>query len=131
MGPFLVPIVMFVCLFTFLSIAVWSGARRKEREAFYRAEERKRLLEASGVGADKVMDLLREEELVAQRKRREGVKLGGVIVLAAGIGMQLMFVQINDPEAQFVPAIPICIGAAMLLYAYLMAPKVPPAKHED
>ncbi|HNX19143.1 MAG TPA: hypothetical protein PKG80_02620 [Acidobacteriota bacterium] len=131
MGPFLVPIVMFVCLFTFLSIAVWSGARRKEREAFYRAEERKRLLEASGVGADKVLELLREEELVSQRKRREGVKLGGVIVLAAGIGMQMMFIQINDPEAQFVPAIPICIGAAMLLYAYLMAPKVPAAKRED
>ncbi|MCE5248379.1 MAG: hypothetical protein ABFD84_08345 [Candidatus Polarisedimenticolia bacterium] len=131
MGPFLVPIVMFVCLFTFLSIAVWSGARRKEREAFYRAEERKRLLEASGAGAEKVLELLREEELVAQRRRREGVKLGGVIVLAAGIGMQMMFIQINDPEAQFVPAIPICIGAAMLLYAYLMAPKVPAAKRED
>ena len=46
----LMPAIIVIAVFTFLSIAAWSDARKKEREAFYRSEVRKKL----NVGRDDV-----------------------------------------------------------------------------
>lgn len=45
---------------TFLSIAAWSNARRREREAFYRAEAIKKVAEMQGATPEPVLNLLRE-----------------------------------------------------------------------
>jgi hypothetical protein len=49
-----------VAFCTFLSIAAWSSARRREREAFYRAEAIKKVAEMQGATPEPVLNLLRE-----------------------------------------------------------------------
>ncbi len=124
----LVPIVLFFALFTFLSIAVWAGSRRREREAFYRTEERKKMIEQGGAGSNALMELVQEEERVAQRRRREGLKLGGLVTTAVGIGLiaLLAVVDAHEEHAEgvaVVGVIPLLIGAAMLIYVYFLGPK--------
>ena len=43
--------VMMVSIFSFVSIAVWTDARRKEREAYYKSESMRRVAEIPGDGA--------------------------------------------------------------------------------
>jgi hypothetical protein len=124
----LVPIVLFLTLFSFLSVAVWAGSRRREREAFYRSEERKKMIEQSGAGASALLELVREEEEIAQRRRGEGLKLGGLVVTAAGIGTIAMLAVVSsfEPESKgvaVVGVIPLLVGVAMLVYVYLLGPK--------
>ena len=55
-----------VSLFSFISIAAWSGIRHQERKDFYRSEMLKKLAE-SGPGAG--VEYLREEEKQEERKK--------------------------------------------------------------
>ena len=70
-----------VALFSFIAVASWADARRKEREAYYKSETLKKLSESQGSAA--VLELLREEQKQAAAKRREGLRLGGLINIAA------------------------------------------------
>jgi lipopolysaccharide export LptBFGC system permease protein LptF len=124
MGPeqlgVMIPIVMFIGLFTFLSIAAWAGSRRQEREAFYKAETLRRITEASGEGAKEAIELLREESRLARIKRREGIKIGGVITLGVGVAL-VLFLGAEHHSDYLVGLIPGLIGVAMLVYVYFMA----------
>ena len=86
----MVPIVGSIALFSFLAVAAWSDARRKEREAYYRNETLKKIAESSGEGAKSAMELLREQEKNAVKRRLEGMKLGGLITAAVGIGVMVL-----------------------------------------
>jgi hypothetical protein len=121
-----VPIVGSIALFSFLAVASWSDARRKEREAYYRSEMLKKLAETSGEGARAAIELLHAEERTAAIKRREGIKLGGLITLAVGIALMvfLRYAAQDDPGAYFVGLIPALIGAALLVYTYVLAVKI-------
>ena len=116
------PIIAAIGLFTFLCLAVVVRARTRERIAFYRSEERKRMIESSGVGGAALTDFLLQEEEITQRRRREGLKLGGLITTAVGVAMFVAFFSI-DEEARMAGIIPLLIGAVILFYAYFMAPK--------
>jgi len=63
---FLVPIVGSIALFSFLGVASWSEARRKEREAYYKSETLKKIAESSGEGAKSALELLREQDKMHQ-----------------------------------------------------------------
>jgi len=127
--PFLIPIVVMVALFTFLSIASWGEERRKEREALYRSEVLKKLADQLGSNAGPVLEFIREQERTELRKKREGLKLGGLITSAAGIGVILLLRAVAAAEPIWVAgAIPLLIGVAMLLYVYVLAPKELPAR---
>jgi hypothetical protein len=62
LAAMLVPIVGSIALFSFLAVAAWAEARRKEREAYYMGETLKKIAESSGEGARTAMELLREQE---------------------------------------------------------------------
>src|SRR5262245_10427500 len=49
-----------VCLFSFLAVASWTDARRREREAYYRSEAIKKLSEIQGTVSEPVLQLIRE-----------------------------------------------------------------------
>jgi len=49
-----------IALFTFLSIGAWTGARRKEREAYYKSEAIKKIAEMQGTTPEPVLQMLRE-----------------------------------------------------------------------
>jgi Flp pilus assembly protein TadB len=128
-GVFLFLGISSVALFSFIAVATWASERRKEREAYYRSETLKKVAELQGTaGGSNTLEFLREEERIATRRRTQGQKLGGLITLAVGIGMIVFLKGImsanHDPEpAYLVGLIPALIGAALLVYAYALAPK--------
>jgi len=112
-----------IALFSFIAVAVWSQERRREREAYYRSETLKKLADTQGAGSSSAIDFLREEEKSAARRLREGQKLGGLITVAAGIGMMVFIKSVDRGNpAYLVGLIPLLIGAALLAYAYFLAP---------
>jgi lipopolysaccharide export LptBFGC system permease protein LptF len=120
----LVPIVLFVAMFSFLSVVVWVGSRKLEREAFYKSETLRRITESSGEGAKEAIELLREESRLERIKRREGMKIGGLICVAVGVAL-MAFLKVqaaSDPGAPYlVGLIPGLIGVALLVYVYALA----------
>jgi hypothetical protein len=120
----MVPIVGSIALFSFLAVASWADARRKEREAYYRSETLKKIAESSAEGATSSMELLREQEKNAAKRRIEGIKLGGLITTAVGIGVILLLHGLEHEEPVYLAGvIPLLIGVAMLAYTYILAPK--------
>lgn len=108
----------------FLPVVTWIDSRRKEREAFYKAEMFRRLSESSGDSAKTALDLLREESRQERIKKREGMKIGGVITLGVGVAM-VIFLSFMTGSGRgtpfFVGLIPAFVGLAMLVYVYFMA----------
>ena len=120
----LVPIVGSIALFSFLGVATWAEARRKEREAYYRSETLKKIAESSGEGARTALG-------TAARTRRErlgavleGMKIGGLVTTAVGIGvMVLLHGLVHDDPVYLAGLIPFLVGVALLIYPFLLAPK--------
>jgi ferric-dicitrate binding protein FerR (iron transport regulator) len=113
-----------VALFSFIAVASWADARRREREAFYKSETLKKLAETQGTGATSALEILREEERIAARRKIEGMKLGGLVLIATGLGLIVLLVMLVRNEPVYaVGLIPLLIGAALLVYAYWLAPK--------
>jgi len=76
------------------------------------------------------MEYVRESDKSAWRRRREGQKLAGLITLAVGISLMLFIAGVSRPtdrdtyhDTYLVGLIPLFIGLALLVYAYLLAPK--------
>jgi hypothetical protein len=119
-----IPIVGSIALFSFLSVAVWSDARRKEREEYYRNETLKKIAESSGEGAKAAIELLHEQNKNVTKRRLEGMKLGGLITAVVGIGvMALLRGLVRDEPVYLSGLIPLLIGLALLTYTFLLAPK--------
>ncbi|MGA7081359.1 MAG: hypothetical protein WBQ43_06385 [Terriglobales bacterium] len=122
---FLVPIVGSIALFSFLAVASWSEARRKEREAYYRSETLKKIAESSGEGAKSALELMREQEKNFAKRRNEGLKIGGLVTAAIGIGVMVFLHGIEHEEPVYLAGvIPLLIGVALLIYPLMLAPKV-------
>lgn len=115
-----------VAVFSFVAVAAWASERRREREAYYKSETLKKIAESQGPGSSAALELLREEERIEARRRREGQKLGGLITFGVGIGMMIFLAGVNrnDHEpAYLMGLIPVFIGVALMVYAYFLAPK--------
>lgn len=125
------PMVLFLSVasmafFSFVAVAVWSQERRRKREAYYRTEVLRKTVETQGSGGGYAIEFLREEEKNSARRRREGQKLGGFIMIAIGIGMMVFIKAVDrgDPDpAYLVGLIPLFVGFALLACTYLFAPK--------
>jgi Domain of unknown function (DUF6249) len=117
---FLVPI----AFFSFLAVAIWAKNRRREREAYYKNETIKKIAEAQEPAANAALELLREQEKVHATRRREGIKLGGLVTIAVGLGFIPLLRAVHPHEPVYlVGLIPLLIGLALLAYAYVLAPK--------
>lgn len=121
----LIPVVGSIALFSFLAVTTWSDARRREREAYYKSETLKKIAESSGEGAKAALDLLREQERNLIRRRLEGMKLGGLITTAVGIGVMVLLHGIanNEGPVYLSGLIPLLIGLALLVYTFVLVPK--------
>jgi hypothetical protein len=114
-----------VALFVvFIPLTSWIDSQRKEREAFYKAETMRRLAESSGDGAKAAIELLREQDRMGRTKKREGMKIGGLINIAVGVGLMIFLRALVGNEPVYLCGlIPGLIGVALLTYALLLAPK--------
>jgi Flp pilus assembly protein TadB len=114
-----------VALFgVFLPITTWLEARRKEREAYYKAETMRRVTESSTDGGKASIEYLREVNRMAQFRTIEGLKIGGVIMIAIGIGVVTLLWFVAGHELAACGLVPGLIGVAMLVYVYMLAPRV-------
>ena len=124
LGVFLIPIVGSIALFSFLAVASWSDARRKEREAYYTADALKKIADSSAEGGKSAVEYLREQNSIHMRKRVEGLKLAGLITAAVGLGLMIFLKGINHDEPVYlVGTIPLLIGLALTIYGFALAPK--------
>lgn len=121
----LVPIVAIVVVFTFVTFAVFFESRRKERDAFYKAETLRRITEASGEGAKSALELMREDDRLKRINAREGMKIGGVINLGVGVALMIFLrVLLSDNGVYLCGLIPALIGVGLLVYVYFLASPV-------
>ena len=122
-GPFflLIPAVSVIAVFTFVSIATWSDNRRKEREAYYKHETYKKLIEQPGESAEAVRGFLHDEALREWQRRRDGLRLGGMITLVVGIGVMIFLYGVTDGQENvyLVGLIPALIGFVLLLFGMI------------
>jgi len=130
-GLFLFLSVGAICVFTFISIAVWTEARRKEREAYYKAETTRRLMDMGAQGSQVVIEIMREEARIERQKvaanevkKLEGLKVGGLVNLLIGVALYLFMRSIGGPA--MVGAFPFAVGVALTVYAYVLAARQMP-----
>jgi ferric-dicitrate binding protein FerR (iron transport regulator) len=100
-----------VALFSFVAVASWADARRREREAYYKSETLKKIAEAQGAGASSAIEFLHEETKHAAQRRREGLKLGGLVTIAVGIGLLIFLRAIANDEPAFLSDLFPCSSA--------------------
>ena len=112
-----------VALFSFLAVAKWSDNRRREREAYYKNETVRKVMEMPGATPATVQEFVREQQAIADQRRREGLKLGGLITIAAGVGIIVFLIGKPGPRIFTIGAIPLLVGIALMVYAYFLAPR--------
>ena len=111
-----------VALFSMISVATWSEARRKEREAYYKNDMLKKLAETQGPGVTSALELMREEARIATLRTRQGLQIGGLITAAVGFGV-LIFLRalLGRDEGVFLCGlIPLFVGLALYGSSYLV-----------
>jgi hypothetical protein len=106
----------------FIPLVTFMENRRKEREAFYKAETMRRLTESSSEGAKTALEMMREQGRVERIKSREGLKIGGLINVGVGGGL-LVFLHsfMGGRSPWLVGLIPGLVGVAMLVYVFFLA----------
>lgn len=106
-----------VAVFAFLSIVAWTTAPSKERLARDRFALLKTLAEQPGENAARVLEMLREEDEKGVERRegeeRRGMILGGLIVMAVGLGLSGMLALLADRGEWSVGLIPLLIGCVL------------------
>ncbi len=115
----------------FLPTTIFMEHRRKEREAFYKAETFRRIAEAPGDGGVNAVQLLHEQERIKQIKVREGLKIAGLINLGVGLALIIFLRALlggggslqsgGTGPVYLCGLIPGFIGAAMIIYVYFLA----------
>jgi hypothetical protein len=119
--PFAFLSIASIALFSFLTVSSWTDGRRKEREAYYKAETMKRLTEAQGNGAATVLEIIREEERIMVRRRRDGTRLGGLVTVATGLGLGIfLHAVVSEAPVYLIGVIPLLVGAALMVWSYLL-----------
>ena len=111
-----------VALFSMISVATWSGARQKEREAYYKNDMLKKLADAQGPGANSALELMREEARIATVRMKLGLQIGGLITGAAGLGV-LIFLRAllgGEQGVWLCGMIPLLVGMALFGSSYLV-----------
>jgi len=108
-----------VAVFAFCSIVVWVSTPARERQARDRLALLKTLAEHPGENAAQILELLRaEDEKRAERRERDeksGYIVGGLIVMAVGVGLGVMLAILdNRGGAWSVALIPFLIGCVLL-----------------
>lgn len=120
----LIPIVAIISVFTFVAVASWSENRRKERETYYRHETYRKIMESSGNSTQAVVRLMHQEEMQQQRRRLEGLRLGGLITFVVGIGvMVFLYALIPDEPVYLAGVIPALIGLVLIVYGFFLVGK--------
>ena len=109
----------------FITIAVWLAERRKEKIAFYRSEVLKKIAESEGEAAQKALEMMHQQDIEANIRRREGIKLGGLIALAVGAGTSIFLAfMVPGQPVWMAGLIILLVGMVLAAYGFFFAPKL-------
>ena len=116
-----------VALFAFLSVAAWTGTQAAERKDRDRFALLKTLAENPADNAQRVLEMLREQEererTRKEREDRKGYLVGGAVLLACGLGLSVMVTTLGDKAGMWtIGLIPILIGLVLLAAGVLTKP---------
>ena len=90
----------------------------REREAFYRSETIKKIAELGG-GPAAAMEYLREDEKKTSQRRKQAIRLGGMITAASGIAlMAFLAAVVKGPEVYLAGLIPTFVGIVLVLSSF-------------
>jgi len=111
-----------IALFSMIAVASWASSRQKERETYYKTDMIKKVAEAQGPGAASALELLREEARIASMRTKEGLKIGGLVMVATGIGL-LVFLHalVTDEPVYLCGVLVLLIGVALYGGSYVVA----------
>jgi hypothetical protein len=112
----LLPITGMISTSLALSVIWWAWQRRKEREAYYRYELSRLMLERYADGQDRVFAWLSEQQLLDERRRRETARLAAWILLTGGVGA-LVGLRFTVAEESLFGWVPIGIGIGLFLFS--------------
>jgi hypothetical protein len=102
-----------------LSIVVWARERRREREALYRHETLRRLIEQGQMSAERLGEFLAAEDAEGQRRRRRALRLWAAALLAAGIGLLLGLRGAEEVPVRGIGFLPACLGLGLVAHIAL------------
>jgi len=100
----------------FIPTVTWIDKQHKERVA-----------ESTGEGAKAALELLQQQSRQEQLKKREGMKIGGLVCVGVGMAMVIFMRAMTaaDPGAPYlIGLIPGFIGVALLVYVFFLAAPV-------
>ncbi|HEX6159550.1 MAG TPA: hypothetical protein VF111_05250 [Thermoanaerobaculia bacterium] len=81
----LIPVASIVSSFLALSVIWWATERRREREAYYRYELSRHMLERYADDQERFLTWLREQEIRDGLRRREVIRLVLWVLLCGGL----------------------------------------------
>ena len=119
----LIPIVMFISLFTFLAISSVADNRRKQDEARAKYEFLKKMAEGGNFDVEKYMEFEQVERRAWRERRIENLRLGGLILVGLGVALVAFFYAVADHDRRVATLglIPAAVGAALFLAAWMMS----------
>ena len=107
-----------IAIFTFVSVAGWATARKRERDAFYKSQLMQKILDKEGHAA--VLAYLEAEGRLRKRREAEAMKSSGIVTAAAGAGIMLFFGSLKDaPGVWALGAIPFLVGVALTVCGFV------------
>ena len=111
--------VITIATLSFLAFVAWIASREKERERYHRNETVRKIGESSNPEAG--FEYLREADRLAQRRHRNGVRLAGLVAIAAGIGL-MGFLRAIAPSggAYLISLVPLLVGIVLLGFGQLV-----------
>jgi hypothetical protein len=122
---FLIPVAMLVALGAFFSVVGFARERRREREALYRYETARALVDKGAMDAAQFQAFEREQALRPWRARLENAKLFGLVSALAGVGLLVGMRAADEAPARGIGWLPLGLGAGALLYCWLLARREP------
>jgi len=122
--PLIVGVLTPLAVIALTFLLIWPKYKGKALASFHRSELLRKIADSQGDAADKVLEMIRQEEAEAKIRRREGLKMGGLITAAAGLGVTaVLAVLVPDRPVWVIGLIPFLIGIALVVYVLFMAPK--------
>lgn len=118
----LIPVASIVSSFLAFSVVWWAWQRRKEREAYYRYELSRLMLERSGDSPERLLAWTREQEEADARRRRELQRLLTWVLLLGGVGA-LVGVRFTTSQESLFGWVPIGVGVGLALNLALSRPR--------